>query len=127
MRIKLIIIVLLSSFALLLSSTPAEEDKQAPSGFQEDTLISFYVPDTSHVQVTIYNVIGKTMGIAFDLVTQGQINIPLKNLMLTKITTIDSLPPETTYVAYQSLTPGVYYYKVVAGGTKQTKKLLLLK
>ena len=118
-----VILLLVIAFCLLSPHASC----QSAGSFKADTLIELYVPDTCQVTITVHNVLGETLGIAFDMITQGKISIPLKNLVLTSVLYVDSLPPETTYVQYNSLTPGVYYYKAMIGDKKITKKLTLLK
>jgi Secretion system C-terminal sorting domain len=78
-----------------------------PNPFNPTTNIAFDVPKASHVELSVFNVLGQKV---VSLVNQA-------------------MDPGTHTVAWDASTnsSGVYYYRIVAGDFSATKKMVLLK
>jgi hypothetical protein len=78
-----------------------------PNPFNPSTTISYGLPHSSHVMLTVYNTLGQRVA---ELVNEQQ----------------QAGHHETVFHG-DGLASGVYYYRIQAGGFVQTKRLLLLK
>ena len=78
-----------------------------PNPFNPSTLIRFQLSAFSHVQLKIFDLLGREVATLFD----------------------ESKPLGNYEVLFdgKNLTGGVYFYKLIAGNFIQTKKMLLLK
>jgi len=78
-----------------------------PNPFNPSTVIRFTVPRSTFVSLKVFDVIGK------EIATLEQRNIEQGNHSVTW--NADGMPS------------GVYFYRFIAGGFVQTKKMLLLR
>lgn len=78
-----------------------------PNPFNPTTTITFALPMRSHVNMTLYNILGQTVAILVDKqLSAGEYEVTLNG---------------------DALSSGVYFYRMVAGDFVQGKKLVLLK
>ncbi len=91
------------------SPLPARYDvlPNYPNPFNAMTVIGLALPQASHVKVEVFDLLGRSVGILFD----------------------DNLPAGRHDVTWDasSQTSGVYFYRVLAGEFRQTRKMLLIK
>ena len=78
-----------------------------PNPFNPNTKIKYSVPQTSQVQITIFDVLGNEI----ETLVKGE------------------KPPGTYEIIWNAdkLTSGIYFYQLKAGDFVETKKMILLK
>ena len=82
-------------------------DQNYPNPFNPSTTIKFSLPKASHVDLSIYNLLGeKVIEVLNEFMNTGHHE---KNINL------------------QTLSSGIYVYKLNAGDFMQTKKMILMK
>ncbi|MBK9334567.1 MAG: T9SS type A sorting domain-containing protein [Ignavibacteria bacterium] len=92
------------------SSVPADFklDQNFPNPFNPATTINFSIPNSSKVNLKIYNSLGKEVTTLVDeFLNAGSYS--------------------TEFKASSDLTSGIYFYTITAGNFTDTKKLMLLK
>jgi hypothetical protein len=78
-----------------------------PNPFNPTTIIPFELPHTTHVTVTVYNVMGRKIATLLDrILNHGH---------------------HTVHFDASHLSPGIYFYQVQADNFTETKKMVLLK
>lgn len=83
-------------------------EQNYPNPFNPSTKISFKIPQTAHVKITVYNILGEESAV-------------LANKTYTAgLYSVNFSPAE-------NLPSGVYFYKLESNGFNQTKKMLLVK
>jgi len=87
--------------------TEFELEQNYPNPFNPSTTISYKLPESSDVTLTVYNMLGQTVSV---LVNETQ---PAGSY-------------STNFEANQ-LPSGIYYYRLEAGGTSNVRKMMLLK
>lgn len=119
-------------FSILFISSYAsagDDDSEKRSGlgshFCPTTTITFKIPTEQHVRITLFNVKGEEVGIIFDSVMSGTMDIKLDSVY--NVNVIPPMLPETTYVKIDSLENGVYFYRLIGEDFTETKKMMLLK
>jgi hypothetical protein len=101
---------LFKSTAIDKNKTLANEfqlEQNYPNPFNSQTVISYHLPQKSHVYLIIFNISGETMEI---LVNENQ-------------------PPDAYSILWNAdhYSSGVYFYRIETGNFIQTKKMLLIK
>ncbi|MBS1517338.1 MAG: T9SS type A sorting domain-containing protein [Bacteroidetes bacterium] len=92
------------------SSVPADYklDQNYPNPFNPSTTINFSIPNSSKVNLTVYNSLGKEVSTLVDeFLNAGSYS--------------------TKFTASSDLTSGIYFYTIKAGNFTETKKLMLVK
>jgi hypothetical protein len=78
-----------------------------PNPFNPSTIISYQIPQNSHVTLKVYNILGKEVAtLVNENQVAGQYNFNFRAV---------------------NLASGVYIYQITAGNFRATKKLTLLK
>ena len=78
-----------------------------PNPFNPSTMIRYQIPAAVHVNVTVYDILGKNVAVLVDgLQEAGSYEIPFDGS------------------AYSA---GVYFFRIAAGGDNALKKMMLLK
>jgi hypothetical protein len=94
---------------LTVSSMPGEYQlsQNYPNPFNPETTIEFYLPTSSDVTVSVYNVLGQVVDVLVDNV----------------------LEPGYHHIKWDAakFSSGVYYYCLSAGNFKVTRKMMLLR
>jgi hypothetical protein len=78
-----------------------------PNPFNPSTQIPFSIPKRSHVQLTVWNLLGEKVA--------------------TVVNEVKTAGEHTATFDASGLPSGIYFYKFEAGDTRQTKKMLFLK
>ena len=85
-----------------------------PNPFNPNTIISYGLPQASHVRLVVYNMLGQEVAV---LVDQNQSAGNHTILFQTDHFTDGE----------RSIKSGIYFYKIEAGDFRYTKKMILLK
>ena len=86
--------------------------QNVPNPFNQSTIIQYSLPIPQHVTLSIYNVTGQTVKILDDRAMPAG----------THRTTWDGTGTDGNYVS-----SGIYFYQIVAGDFRETRKLTLVK
>jgi hypothetical protein len=99
--------------AVKINSRPSrfEVSQNYPNPFNPSTTFSLYLPEPSHWQVAVYNIIGQQIREFSGYDDAGKVSL-----------TWDGRDGQGKTVA-----GGIYFYRVMAGGEAKTRKMLLLK
>ncbi len=88
-------------------TAPAILDQNTPNPFSNTTEISFYMPQSGHARVTVYNTIGQLVTTVFD----GEAAIGEHHVTLTA----------------ENLPAGLYYCRLLTSTATESKQMLLIK
>ena len=88
------------------------------------TTISFEVDSCAHVTLTLYSILGEAVGVPFDSIACGRVNLDLDIPRVVR----DSLTGrDDTLFSIAGLESGIYFYRLETSDTAVTKKMVIMK